>query len=299
MDRLKDFQELFYKNFEKSFPNLEEVELKVADLNQPMFDNFEKISIFRGYKFKRSPFEFLSRLKNAKSVLFHNNSTEYSFSRFFPPFKKQEVLKLPALRHLKLEFPEKDILLDELLLIFTMCPNLENFSSTFARLDGFDETKFCQFIVNNKSSFANLKRLNLNLIVKGCGLWTPKSVLALISNTGVQHLETLFKVSFTSKEMDELRGLAADKGLHLIHVVKETGWFGRWIACSGKKHTPVKSCNDFAFKPHWEPVEPFDIVDPFDDGFSFEDDPNDKSDGNVDETVSTNQLNNVVQFQNY
>jgi hypothetical protein len=238
VERLNNFNLLFTEQFESSFPNLVEVEVRVANVDDRVFEKLERISTFKGYKLVLSPFEVLSHLKNAKSVLFQNDEYRCSDQRSFPAFSNQENLRLPALRSLTLDFSSHELSYQDFLLFFTVCPNLETLSFKFSALIGFDESNFCQFIVDNKASLANLKKLELDIRGKTKGL-TSKTVATLLSHTNIRRLENVLNIKITSKELDNWRNLEINKGMGLIYAARDPDpdSLDYWICCDAGKHT--------------------------------------------------------------
>ena len=269
VERLNNFNLLFTEQFESSFPNLVEVEVRVANVDDRVFEKLERISTFKGYKLVLSPFEVLSHLKNAKSVLFQNDEYRCSDQRSFPAFSNQENLRLPALRSLTLDFSSHELSYQDFLLFFTVCPNLETLSFKFSALIGFDESNFCQFIVDNKASLANLKKLELYIRGKTKGL-TSKTVATLLSHTNIRRLENVLNIKITSKELDNWRNLEINKGMGLIYAARDPDpdCWGQWICCEAGKHTQVLS------GAHWSDEEGTDYESDEEDEINVPDEDN-------------------------
>jgi len=190
------------------------------------------------------PFLLLHRLPNAKIV---KARCEDFYNIIYPTFE------MPQLNCLELKLTCKGCLrYSDFKMFFVGFPNLISLTLTInVALTDFDEQDFVRFLSDNKSKFANLRRLRFRFYKKAPKGMTSKSVLAILRNSNLEEFYNFAYFSFTEQDLEELKGLVIKRNLKIIPAfVSEDGFV--WINCNRGSH-------------NWFCLEPNEYSRSFDD----------------------------------
>jgi hypothetical protein len=109
---------------------------------------------------------------------------------------------------------------------------------TFYGVKNFDEQLFCLFLVENKDSFAKLKKLKLNFQNAVSGM-SFQTVRTLMDNSNIRHFENLFHIQLNNEEIQQLTDWSKSKNLILLPAFQAKNADSSWICCRQGRHDPI------------------------------------------------------------